>query len=56
MPSHSDNEERLSVGAVAEELGMSEKTARSLIKDGDLPAYRISRRKTYVLRGDLEIR
>jgi excisionase family DNA binding protein len=46
--------ERLNVRAVAEELGMSEKTVRGLIRAGELPAYRISRRKTYVLSGDLD--
>lgn len=42
---------RLTVAEVAEELEVSEKTVRSLIRSRELPAYRISARKTYVLRG-----
>ena len=46
-------DERLTVGEAAAELDVSEKTARRLIKHGELPAYSISERKTYVLRRDL---
>ena len=46
-------DERLTVGEAAAELDVSEKTARRLIKHGELPAYSISERKTYVRRRDL---
>jgi excisionase family DNA binding protein len=48
-----NEEERLTVGEAAKELGISEKTVRGLIRKGDLPAYRPTPRKTWVLRGDL---
>lgn len=49
-------DKRLTVTEVAEELGVSEKTVRGLIRRQHLPlpAYKISKRKTYVLRGDLD--
>ena len=46
-------DEKLTVGEAAAELDVSEKTARRLIKHGELPAYSISERKTYVRRRDL---
>lgn len=46
--------ERLSVRQAAHELELSEKTVRGLIGRRELPAYKISNRKTYVLRRDLE--
>ncbi len=45
---------RLTVAEVARELELSEKTVRGLIRRRELPAYRITPRKLYVLRGDLE--
>lgn len=45
--------ERLTVAEVAKELGVSQKTVRGLIRREELIAYRISERKTYVLREDL---
>lgn len=46
--------ERLTVAEVAKELRVSQKTVRGLIRREELPAYRISERKTYVLREDLD--
>ena len=46
-------DERLTVSETANELGVSEKTVRRLIDEGDLPAYRPTPRKTWVLRRDL---
>ena len=46
--------DRLTVAEVARELRLSEKTVRNLIRGGELPAYNLAERKTYVLRGDLE--
>lgn len=46
--------ERLTVGEVAAELGLSEKTVRGLVRRWELVAYRITPRKIHVLRGDLE--
>jgi excisionase family DNA binding protein len=51
-PIHRD--ERLTVREVAEELDVSAKTVRRLIEKGDLVAYHISERKTYVQREDLD--
>jgi excisionase family DNA binding protein len=50
-----EEDERLTVGETAKELGVSEKTVRRLIHRGALPAYRISERTTYVLRADLQV-
>ena len=49
-----NEDQRLTVAQVADELGVSTKTVRRLVKKGELVAYPISERKTYVLRGDLE--
>ncbi len=46
--------ERLTVSEAARQLGLSAKTVRNLIRRRELPAYRISERKTYVLRGELD--
>lgn len=46
--------ERLTVAEAASELDLSQKTVRGLIHREDLAAYRISERKTYVLREDLD--
>lgn len=46
--------ERLTVSEAARKLNISEKTVRRLIDLHDLPAYKISERKTYVLREDLD--
>ena len=46
-------DERLTVSETANVLGVSEKTVRRLIDEGDLPAYRPTPRKTWVLRRDL---
>ena len=48
-----NEDDRLSVREAADEIGVSEKTVRSLIRRGDLVAFKISERKTYVLREDL---
>jgi len=42
------------VAEVASEIEVSEKTVRKFIRRRELPAYRLSERKTYVLRGDLD--
>ncbi|PLS85256.1 MAG: DNA-binding protein [Actinobacteria bacterium] len=52
--SRSGPDERLTVGEVADELGVSEKTVRALIRRGELVAYNLAERKTYVRRGDLD--
>lgn len=46
-------DERLTVGEAAKQLGISEKTVRGLIRKGELPAYRPTPRKTWVLQEDL---
>lgn len=46
--------ERLTVKEAAQALGVSEKTIRGLIKRGELPAYDISMRVTWILRTDLD--
>ena len=46
--------ERLTVKESAQALGVSEKTVRGLIRRGELPAYDISKRVTWILRTDLE--
>jgi excisionase family DNA binding protein len=48
-----DEDEMISVNEAAKELGLSEKTTRSLIKTGELPAYNLAKRKTMVRRADL---
>ena len=53
MPS-ANEDERLTVAEAAQEIGVSEKRTRQLIKDRELPAYRPTERKTYVLRRDLD--
>jgi len=45
--------ERLTVAETADELGVSVRTVRRFIDDGELVAYKITARKTYVLREDL---
>jgi excisionase family DNA binding protein len=47
-------EERLTVSEAAKELGVSEKTTRSLIDRGELTAYRPVPRKTWILQSDLD--
>jgi excisionase family DNA binding protein len=47
-------DERLTVSDVAEELEISERTVRRIIDNGELVAYRITARKVYVLRRDLD--
>jgi excisionase family DNA binding protein len=48
-----DEDEMIPVNEAAKELGLSEKTTRSLIKTGELPAYNLAKRKTMVHRADL---
>ena len=48
-----DEDEMIPVNEAAKELGLSEKTTRSLIKTGELPAYNLAKRKTMVRRADL---
>lgn len=45
---------RLTVAEAAQEIGVSEKRTRQLIKDGELPVYKPTERKTYVLRAGLD--
>lgn len=45
--------ERLTVSEVAAELDVSEKTVHRIIKRGELVAYKLTPRRTYVLRQDL---
>jgi excisionase family DNA binding protein len=52
MPPPSEDE-RLTVSEVAEDLGISPKTVRRIIDRGELVAYQLTARKTYVLRRDL---
>lgn len=49
-----DEKEMLPVSQAAKELELSEKTLRKLIRTGELPAYKLTERKTLVERGDLE--
>jgi excisionase family DNA binding protein len=49
-----NEQEYLTVGEVASVLGVTEKTVRRLIDRGELIAYKISERKTYVRREDLD--
>jgi len=49
-----NEDKRLTVAEAAEELGVSERTARNLIHRGELVAYRVSARKTWILRPDLD--
>ena len=51
----SNDEQRLSVGEVAAELEVSEKTVRRFISRGELPAYKIHARRLFVLRRDLDM-
>lgn len=54
MPgTHRRDEERLSVGQAAEELGISERSTRRLIDRGELVAYRPTPRKIWILGEDL---
>lgn len=46
--------ERLTVKEAARALGVSEKTVRGLINCGELTAYDISKRVTWILRADLD--
>ena len=48
-----NEDERLTVSEVAEELDISEKTVHRLIKSGELPAYQLTKRKIFVRRRDL---
>lgn len=50
----SEGTDRLTVSEVAAELECSERTVKRFIKDGELPAYKIHSRKTFVLREDLD--
>lgn len=45
--------DRLTVAKAAQELEVSEKTMRRIIERGELVAYKLTPRKTYVLRRDL---
>jgi excisionase family DNA binding protein len=49
----SDEDEMIPVNEAAKELSLSEKTTRSLIRSGELPAYNLAKRKTLVCRGDI---
>jgi len=49
-----NEDNRLTVAEVANELQLSKKTVRGFIHRHELPAYKLSKRKTYVLRGDLD--
>lgn len=44
----------MSVIQVADELEVSSRTVRALIQQRELAAYRISERKTYITRKDLD--
>ena len=49
-----NEDERLSVAEAAGALGISVRTVRNLIDQGELPAYRITPRRTFILREDLD--
>lgn len=49
-----NQDERLSVSQAAHELDLSEKTVRGLIRRKELPAFKLTPRKTVVRREDLD--
>ena len=51
---HTIDEEYLSVAEAATRLRVAQSTIRRWIREGDLPAYRLGRRRVGLKRGDLD--